>query len=262
MDLKLRGKTALVTGGSVGLGRAICRVLAAEGAAVAVNYRSHAAEAESLAEELTASSVRAVALGADVADEGEVAAMFQAAAERLGPLDVLVNNAAVCPTGPAKDFSAAQWNETVQVNLTGTFLCCREMIRLLTSSGRPGRIVNVSSAAAFLGSTSGHAPYDASKGGIVSLTVSLAREVSRQGIAVNAVAQGMMRTDMTAPGPGRQPGEIRRPHPAGPHRRPGRSGPRRGLSRLGGGLVHDRGHGGCERRHADAVALAKGTRTT
>ena len=92
MDLKLRGKNALVTGGSVGLGRAICRVLAAEGAAVAVNYRNHAAEAESLAKELTAAhGVRAVALGADVAEEGEVAAMFQAAAERVGPLDVLVN---------------------------------------------------------------------------------------------------------------------------------------------------------------------------
>jgi 3-oxoacyl-[acyl-carrier protein] reductase len=199
MDLKLRGRTALVTGGSVGLGRAICRVLAAEGAAVGVNYRSHAAEAESLAHELTAShGVRTVAVGADVAEEGEVAAMFQAAVARLGPLDILVNNAAVCPTGPAQDFTAAEWNETVQVNLTGTFLCCREMIRMLTSAGRSGRIVNVSSAAAFLGSTSGHAPYDASKGGIVSLTVSLAREVSRHGIAVNAVAPGMMRTDMTA----------------------------------------------------------------
>jgi 3-oxoacyl-[acyl-carrier protein] reductase len=199
MDLHLSGQAALVTGGAVGLGKAICRALAAEGAAVAINYRSHAAEAESLAAELASThGVSAMAVAADVADEAQVAAMFHSVAERFGRLDVLVNNAAVCPTCPAKDLTFQQWNETVQVNLGGTFLCCREMIRRLTAAGRTGRIVNISSVAAFLGSTTGHAPYDASKGGIVSLTRSLAREVAWQGIAVNAVAPGMMATEMTA----------------------------------------------------------------
>ena len=91
-----------------------------------------------------------------------------------------------------------QWSETLAVNLTGTFLTSRRMIVALIAAGRTGRIVNVSSQAAFRGSTTGHAPYDASKGGIVSLTVSLAREVAAHGIAVNAVAPGMMLTEMTA----------------------------------------------------------------
>jgi len=199
MDLHLRGKAALVTGGSLGLGKAICRALAAEGAAVAVNYRSHAAEAEALAAELASTcGVPAMAVAADVADEAQVAAMFETVAKRFGHLDILVNNAAVCPTCPAKDLTIRQWNETVAVNLGGTFLCCRAMIRQLVAASRPGRIVNITSVAAFLGSTTGHAPYDASKGGMVALTVSLAREVARQGIAVNAVAPGMMVTDMTA----------------------------------------------------------------
>jgi 3-oxoacyl-[acyl-carrier protein] reductase len=86
----------------------------------------------------------------------------------------------------------------VAVNMTGTFLCSREFVKRLLDAGRPGRIVNVSSQAAFRGSTTGHAPYDASKGGIISLTVSLAREVAASGIAVNAVAPGMMYTEMTA----------------------------------------------------------------
>jgi 3-oxoacyl-[acyl-carrier protein] reductase len=113
-------------------------------------------------------------------------------------LDILVNNAALCPTCDVKDLTTADWTRTIEVNLTGTFLCSREMVRQLVAAGRPGRIVNISSQAAFRGSTTGHAPYDASKGGIVSLTVSMAREVARHGIAVNAVAPGMMLTEMTA----------------------------------------------------------------
>jgi 3-oxoacyl-[acyl-carrier protein] reductase len=199
MDLHLADKVALVTGGAVGLGRAISLGLAAEGARVAVNYRSHAREAEALVDEIRKSrDVDAMAVRADVADESQVEAMFRAIRERFGRLDVLVNNAALCPTCDVKDLTSAQWSQTVEVNLTGTFLCSREMVRQLIAAGRPGRIVNVSSQAAFRGSTTGHAPYDASKGGIVSLTVSMAREVARYGIAVNAVAPGMMLTDMTA----------------------------------------------------------------
>jgi len=199
MDLKLKDQVALVTGGSRGLGRAISLGLAAEGAKVAVNYRTHRDEAEAVVAQIRREhGVEAVAVAADVASEPDVREMFRLAEEAFSRVDVLVNNAAVCPTCRVEELTEEQWNRTLQVNLTGTFLACREMVRRLLAAGRPGRIVNVSSTAAFLGSTTGHAPYDASKGGVISFTISLAREVARKGIAVNAVAPGMIRTDMTA----------------------------------------------------------------
>jgi 3-oxoacyl-[acyl-carrier protein] reductase len=164
-----------------------------------VNHFGNPAEAEALAAEIRSGcGVETMAIEADVSRESDVEAMFRCIADRFARLDVLVNNAAVCPTRQLKDMTAQEWTETLQVNLTGTFLTSREMVRQLIASGRPGRIVNISSQAAFRGSTTGHAPYDASKGGIVSLTVSLAREVAKHGIAVNAVAPGMMLTEMTA----------------------------------------------------------------
>ncbi len=199
MDLHLSDKTALVTGGSHGLGRAICWELAAEGARVVVNFRRDPAKAEALVEEIqTTHGVEAMAVQADVACEADVDAMFGRVLARFGRLDVLVNNAAICPTREVKDMPADEWIETIQVNLTGTFFASRAMVRHLVAAGRPGRIVNLSSQAAFRGSTTGHAPYDASKGGIVSFTVALAREVAKHGICVNAVAPGMMFTEMTA----------------------------------------------------------------
>ena len=199
MDLHLQDKVALVTGGWRGLGKAICLGLAAEGAHVVVNHFGNPTEAEALAAELRSGcGVEAMALEADVSRESDVEAMFRRIAERFSRLDVLVNNAALCPTREVKDMTAQEWTETLQVNLTGTFLASREMVRQLIAAGRPGRIVSISSQAAFRGSTTGHAPYDASKGGIVSFTVSLAREVAKHQIAVNAVAPGMMLTEMTA----------------------------------------------------------------
>lgn len=199
MDLHLSDKVSLVTGGAIGLGKTIALRLAAEGARVVVNDYARLQEAKALVEEIRkAHDVDALALRADVSSEAEVQAMFRTILDRFGRLDVLVNNAALCPTCDVKDLSAADWTRTVEVNLTGTFLCSREMVRQLIAAGRPGRIINVSSQAAFRGSTTGHAPYDASKGGVVSLTVSMAREVARYGIAVNAVAPGMMLTEMTA----------------------------------------------------------------
>ena len=199
MDLHLKDKVALVTGGSHGLGRAICLGLAAEGARVAVNYRRDPEKAAAVVQQIYDSyGVRASAVLGDVSKEADVIEMFSRIEEDLGPVDVLVNNAAVCPTCQVKDMTEQQWSHTLRVNLTGTFLTSREMVRRLLAAGRPGRIVNVSSQAAFRGSTTGHAPYDASKGGMVSFTVSLAREVAADGIAVNAVAPGMMYTEMTA----------------------------------------------------------------
>jgi 3-oxoacyl-[acyl-carrier protein] reductase len=199
MNLNLQDKVALVTGASHGLGKAVCLELGAEKARVAVNHLGFAERADGVVAEIKERyGVDALAVEADVSCEEAVIAMFDRVQEQWGPVEVLVNNAAVCPTRQVKDMTAEEWARTVQVNLTGTFFTSREMVRRLLAVGRTGRIVNVSSAAAFRGSTTGHAPYDASKGGIVSFTVSLARELAGQGIAVNAVAPGMMYTEMTA----------------------------------------------------------------
>ncbi|NQU19825.1 MAG: 3-oxoacyl-ACP reductase FabG [Candidatus Nealsonbacteria bacterium] len=206
MDLQLKDKVALVTGGSRGLGKAICLSLAAEGAKVAVNcYRNTQEgidltdEAQTVADEIAKTyGTEAIVLPGDVADEADVRETFDRIEEKLGPADVLVNNAAICPTCPVHEMTAEVWRRTIDVNLTGTFLTSRELVRRSLEAGRTGRIVNVSSQAAFRGSTTGHAPYDASKGGIVSFTVALAREVAAKGIAVNAVAPGMIFTEMTA----------------------------------------------------------------
>jgi 3-oxoacyl-[acyl-carrier protein] reductase len=199
MDLGLKGKVALVTGGSKGLGRTVCLSLAAEGALVAVNYRRDADLAEEVVTEIQQNyGVEAMSVPGDVSQEADVLEMFRRVEERFSLVEILINNAAICPTCQVKEMSLQQWEETLAVNLTGTFLTSREMVRRLINTQQTGRIVNVASQAAFRGSTTGHAPYDASKGGMVSFTVSLAREVASQGIAVNAVAPGMMLTEMTA----------------------------------------------------------------
>jgi 3-oxoacyl-[acyl-carrier protein] reductase len=204
MDLGLRNKVAIVTGGSRGLGRAICLGLAAEGARVVVNYYRDASrgidlrnEAEELVKVIRAANgVEAAAVPGDISRGEEVAALFDQAETALGPVDVLVNNAGIWPTAYVKDMSEDEWRTTIDINLTGPFLTCREAVRRWLGSSRKGRIVNISSQAAFHGSTTGHAHYAASKAGLVTFSVSLAREVASQGIHVNAVAPGMMSTEM------------------------------------------------------------------
>ena len=207
MNLNLKDKVGLVTGGSRGLGKAICFALAAEGAKVLVNYYRSADGKVDLADEAAAvvekikatHGAQALAVPADVSSEADIIAMFDQAREGLGPVDVLVNNAAYCPVVPTVEISEQEWNYAFQVNMTGTFLGSRELVRRLLASGRTGRIVNISSQAAFRGSRSGKSAYDASKGAIVAFTVSLAREMAPHGIGVNAVAPGLMYTEMLAP---------------------------------------------------------------
>lgn len=197
MDLHLKDKNALVTGGSRGLGRAICEALAEEGANVIVNCRSRIDDAHAVAEDLQQRFGRlALAIQADIANEEDVAAMFDRAEAELGPIDVLVNNAGTWPTAYVKDMTRAEWDETIAANLTGSFLTCREAVKRWVDSGRGGRIVNVTSQAAHHGATSGHAHYAAAKAGLSNFTNSLAREVAEHGICVNAVAPGVMPTDM------------------------------------------------------------------
>jgi len=204
MDLQLRDKVALVTGGSRGLGRAISLALAAEGAQVAVHYYrdlekglDFAAEAAAVLAEIRRSGgTDALAVPADVTSPGDVQQMFNLAEAGLGPLDILINNAGIWPTALVAEMSDEQWQATLSVNLSGPFFTCREAVRRWLDARRRGRIVNIVSQAAFHGSTSGHADYAAAKAGVVAFTVSLAREVAPHGIHVNAVAPGMMTTEM------------------------------------------------------------------
>jgi len=198
MELSLEDKVVIVTGGSRGLGRAICLALAAEGAKVAVNYRRNGERAAAVVAEITRTrGAEAVAIPGDVANVDEVRAMFRRAETALGNVDVLINNAGIWPKAFVEDMTTKQWNRTLAVNLTGPFLTCREAVRRWLDTGRRGRIVNIASQAAFHWSTTGHADYAASKAALVTFTVSLAREVAPQGIGVNAVAPGMMATEMS-----------------------------------------------------------------
>jgi len=199
MDLHLDNKVAIVTGGSRGLGRAICLGLAAEGAKVLVNYCRNPAKAVEVADRINREFDRpALAVHADVTDEDEVKRMFDTAQSDLGPIDILINNAGKRP-GPASSsqMSRRQWDSTIALNATGPFNTCGEAVRRWLAEGRKGRIVNVASPVAFRGTATGHADYGASKAALVNFTKSLALEVASKGIHVNGVAPGMMYTDMS-----------------------------------------------------------------
>ena len=206
MDLKLKDKVVIITGASGGLGRKIAFGFAAEGAKVVVNYLKNAekgldfgADAAAVVDEIKQTyGTDAVALAADMAFEEQIVKLFDETEAALGPVDVLVNNAAYLPKGPLVNYSEAEWNYTFQVNVTGAFTASKELIRRLRARGAVGKIVNLASQAAFLGSTSGHLPYDSSKGALISMTRAIAREVAREGINVNAVAPGMVMTEMVA----------------------------------------------------------------
>ena len=199
MDLNLNNKIALVTGGSRGLGKAICLNLASHGATVAVNYRQDPAKAKDLITEIKEKyNVKVISVKGDITVEEDVKSIFQEILKEFSKIDILVNNSGICPISMVKDMSLTEWESVIRTNLTGTFLTCREMVNILISQKKPGKIVNIASASAFTGSKNGKSHYSASKGGVVSFTVSLAREVASYGINVNAVAPGMMYTEMTA----------------------------------------------------------------
>jgi 3-oxoacyl-[acyl-carrier protein] reductase len=143
-----------------------------------------------------AHGVRALSVPGDVSRADDVAEMFRLTEAELGSVDILVNNAGIWPTAYVRDMSEADWRRTMDVNLLGPFLTCREAVRRWLDAGRPGRIVNIASQAAFHGSTTGHAHYAASKAGLVTFSISLAREVAPNRIHVNCVAPGMMATEM------------------------------------------------------------------
>ena len=216
MDLGLRDKVALVTGGYRGLGRSICWLLAEEGARVAVNHRHSPDRAGELVEQIRQQfGVPAMAVAGDISQEADVVRMFDQIEQQLGPVDALVNNAAYCPPAATVDLTLDEFDRALQVNLAGTFLCSRELARRSLAAKRAGKIVNISSQAAFRGSESGKTAYDATKTGIIGFTISLAREMAPHGIQVNCVAPGLMYTEMLAPAVDTDPHRFNRRVPLG-----------------------------------------------
>lgn len=194
--MRLQGKTALITGASRGIGQAIARRLAAEGARVVLNYRQQAATAEATAAELRAQGADAIALAGDVADPAAAAALVAAAHAHLGRLDFLVNNAGIVRDNLILGMEAGEWRDVLATNLDGVFHCCQAAAKIMVRQ-RAGRIVNLSSVAGQHPGR-GQVNYAAAKGGVNALTRALAQELAPRNITVNAVAPGMIETEMSA----------------------------------------------------------------
>lgn len=186
---------ALVTGASRGIGAASARALAAEGWPLAVNYRSDAAGAERVAAEIGEQGGRAVALQADVGDPGQVRSLFEAAERALGPVLCLVNNAGTRADGLAAQISDEDWRAVLDANLAGAFHTTRAALGPMLRA-RFGRIVNVASVVGPRANP-GQANYAASKAGLIGMTRTVAAEVARRGVTVNAVAPGLVQTRLT-----------------------------------------------------------------
>lgn len=199
-ETTLEGQRALVTGANSGIGEAIARGLAEAGAAVVVNYVSGDDRAQAVVEEIAAAGGRAVAIRADVSDEGEVQAMFRQATETFGSIDILVNNAGLQADAPLHEMSLSQWQRVIGVNLTGQFLCAREAIREFLRRGPVpelscslGKIVCLSSVHDVI-PWAGHANYAASKGGVSMFMKTLAQEYAGRKIRINAISPGAIKT--------------------------------------------------------------------
>jgi 3-oxoacyl-[acyl-carrier protein] reductase len=216
--LELEGKTALVTGAGRSMGRIIALQLAKWGANVAVNYNASAKGGEEVSAEILQLGRKAIPVQADVSDSSAVRELFRRVNAELGPVDILVNNAAVNIDAAVKNMNDAAWSRVLAVNLTGTFCCTREAIPDMRSR-LWGRIVNIASVAAVTGLL-GAANYAASKAGIIGFSKSVAREVARHGITVNVVAPGYIDIGMLKRLPAKLQSEILRKIPLGRFGRP------------------------------------------
>ena len=192
----MSGKTAVVTGGSRGIGRAICLELARRGANVVFSYAGNTAAADKTLEELKALGVEARAIQGNVADPAAAKTLIDTAVKELGGIHILVNNAGITRDGLAMAMKEEDFDAVIETNLKGAFLCMKAAIRPMMKA-RYGRIVNISSVVALRGNP-GQVNYCASKAGLIGMTKSLAKEMGARGITVNAVAPGYISTDMTA----------------------------------------------------------------
>ncbi len=192
----LDGRVALVTGGSRGIGRAICIELAGRGAKVAVNYNTNPSLAEEVVATIAQSGGEAAAIGGDVSDPEQAANLVKATIDRFGGLDILVNNAGITRDGLLMRMSEDDWDAVHNTNLRGTFLVTKAAMRPMLRA-RGGRIINITSVVGVMGNA-GQANYAAAKAGVIGFTRSVAREVASRGITVNAVAPGFIQSDIIA----------------------------------------------------------------
>jgi len=188
-------RVALVTGGSRGIGRAIAQLLATQGHRVALNYTTNEVAANAAVEAIAAAGGSAIAVQADVGDPDSVTAMFATVDERLGSVEILVNNAGITRDALVLRMGVEAWDEVIETNLRSVYLVSKAALRGMVRA-RWGRIVSISSVSGIAGNP-GQANYAASKAGIIGFTKSVAREVGSRGITVNAVAPGFIETDMT-----------------------------------------------------------------
>ncbi|MES2402414.1 MAG: SDR family oxidoreductase [Pseudomonadota bacterium] len=196
-------KTVLITGGSRGIGAATALLAAREGYAVAVNYTSNSLAADEVVRQIRATGGQAITVQADVANDAQVVAMFEKIDAKFGRLTALVNNAGVVDVNSRVDgITLTRLQRMFEINVFGSFLCAREAVRRMSTryGGEGGAIVNVSSAAARLGSPGSYVDYAAAKGAIDTFTLGLSKEVAAEGIRVNAVRPGIIETEIHASG--------------------------------------------------------------
>jgi len=192
---RLRGQVAIVTGASRGIGRAIAQALAAEGANMVVNYASSSEAAQQLTDEITAGGGSAIAIQADVSKKEQVDSLTDAVMEKWNRIDILVNNAGITRDTLLLRMKPEDWQAVIDLNLTGVFLCTRNVSKVMLKQ-RTGRIINITSVVGLMGNP-GQANYSAAKAGVIGFTKAVAKELAPRSITVNAVAPGFIATDMT-----------------------------------------------------------------
>jgi glucose 1-dehydrogenase len=197
MYIDLKGKVAIVTGSSMGIGRGIAIRFGKEQMKVIVNYHNNMIEGENAAEAVRQAGGEAIAVKANVSTEEGIRKLIDAAEDAFGTLDVMVNNAGIQSTHPSHLLSLEEWNKVIGVNLTGTFLGCREAIKFMLEHDVQGKIINISSVHQKIPKPL-HVHYASSKGGLKLLTETLALEYASQGIRVNAIAPGAIHTPMNS----------------------------------------------------------------
>lgn len=193
--MSLNNKVALITGGSRGIGKEIALELAKNGVNIAITYANNLQKAKEVLDDIKSYEVKAVAIKANVSVEEDVLQMIKTIEDELGTIDILVNNAGVTKDNLIIRMKEEDWDEVIDVNLKGTFLCTKAVSRIMMKK-KYGKIINITSVVGIMGNA-GQGNYSASKAGVIGFTKSMARELASRGIRVNAIAPGFIETDMT-----------------------------------------------------------------